>query len=77
MLNNLLNVVPELNEFANMHLKIAFNKDSSRVGPAEWQTWTMLLHHNRKHYDALTAQHALSPDPLPALICTDKPGMCR
>ena len=57
MLNNLLNVVPELNEFANLHLKVAFNKDSSRVGPKEWGELALLLHHNRKHYDAFLVVH--------------------
>lgn len=57
MLNNLLNVVPELNEFANLHLKVAFNKDSSRVGPTEWQTLARLLHQNRKQYDAFMVVH--------------------
>ena len=57
MLNNLLNVVPELNEFANLHLKVAFNKDSSRVGPREWVELAKLLHRNRKHYDAFLVVH--------------------
>ena len=57
MLNNLLNVVPELNEFANLHLKVAYNKDSSRVGPKEWVEVAKLLHNNRKHYDAFLVVH--------------------
>lgn len=57
MLNNLLNVVPELNEFANLHLKVAFNKDSSRVGPKEWVELAKLLHQNRQHYDAFLVVH--------------------
>ena len=57
MLNNLLNVVPELNEFANLHLKVAFNKDSSRVGPKEWVDLAKLLHPNRKQYDAFLVVH--------------------
>ncbi|DBA71360.1 TPA: hypothetical protein ACH3X2_011169 [Trebouxia sp. C0005] len=57
MLNNLLNVVPELNEFANLHLKVAYNKDSSRVGPKEWVELAKLLHNNRKHYDAFLVVH--------------------
>lgn len=57
MLNNLLNVVPELNEFANLHLKVAFNKDSSRVGPKEWVDLAKLLHQNRQHYDAFLVVH--------------------
>lgn len=36
MLGNLLNVVPELKSFASMHLKVAFNLDSSNVGPKHW-----------------------------------------
>ena len=47
MLGNLLNVVPELSAFANLHLEVAFNKDSSRVGPAQWQQLAKLLHRNR------------------------------
>ena len=57
MLNSLTTVVPELNEFANLHLKVAFNKDSSRVGPKEWVELAKLLHHNRKHYDAFLVVH--------------------
>ena len=57
MLNNLLNVVPELNEFANLHLKVAFNKDSSRVGPKEWVDLAKLLHRSRKHFDAFLVVH--------------------
>lgn len=57
MLNNLTSVVPELNEFANLQLKVAFNKDSSRVGPKEWAELAKLLHNNRKHYDAFLVVH--------------------
>lgn len=57
MLNNLTAVVPELNEFANLQLKVAFNKDSSRVGPKEWTELAQLLHNNRKHYDAFLVVH--------------------
>ncbi|KAL3147958.1 hypothetical protein ABBQ38_014253 [Trebouxia sp. C0009 RCD-2024] len=57
MLNDLLNVVPELNEFANLHLKVAFNKDSSRVGPKEWVQLAKLLHQNRKEHDAFLVVH--------------------
>ena len=57
MLNNLLNVVPELNKFANLHLKVAFNKDSSRVGPREWVQLAKLLPQNRKEHDAFLVVH--------------------
>ena len=57
MLGNLLNVVPELSAFANLHLEVAFNKDSSRVGPAQWQQLAKLLHRNRS---SSTAQHLSS-----------------
>lgn len=57
MLNSLTTVVPELNEFANLHLKVAFNKDSSRVGPKEWVELARLLHNNRKQYDAFLVVH--------------------
>ena len=57
MLSDLLNVVPELNAFANLHLKVAFNKDSSRVGPKEWIALAKLLHRNRKLYDAFLVVH--------------------
>jgi hypothetical protein len=36
MLSNVLNVVPELRCFAQLDLKVAFNKDSSNVGPSDW-----------------------------------------
>ena len=36
LLDNLLNVVPELRQFAQLDVKVVFNKDSSNVGPKEW-----------------------------------------
>eukprot|EP00891_Asterochloris_glomerata_P003765 jgi/Astpho2/3765/Aster-04942 len=57
MLGNLLNVVPELSAFANLHLEVAFNKDSSRVGPVQWQQLAKLLHRNRQKYDAFLVVH--------------------
>ena len=57
MLGNLLNVVPELSAFANLHLEVAFNKDSSRVGPVQWQQLAQLLHRNRS---SSSAQHLSS-----------------
>lgn len=57
MLSSLFKVVPELSSFANLDLKIAFNKDSSRVGPTEWIQIAKLLHQNRAHYDAFMVVH--------------------
>lgn len=46
-LHNLLKVVPELSQFANLELHVAFNKDSSRVGPREWVQLAKILHAHR------------------------------
>ncbi len=46
-LHHLLQVVPELSQFAHLDLRIAFNKDSSRVGPREWVKLAKILHANR------------------------------
>jgi L-asparaginase len=44
MLANIKTTVPEVNHFANVSLKVAFNRDSSRVGPSEWVKLAQLLH---------------------------------
>ena len=59
MLSNLTNVVPELATFANLHLEVAFNKDSCRVGPPEWTRLARLLHSNRAKYDAFMIVHGI------------------
>jgi len=57
MLRNLLKVVPELSAFANIELQVAFNLDSSRVGPDEWVALAKLLDSNRRNYDAFVVAH--------------------
>lgn len=47
MLSNLFQMVPELTSFANLDLKVVFNKDSSRVGPKEWIQIAKILDKNR------------------------------
>lgn len=46
-LHHLLKVVPELSQFAHLDLHVAFNKDSSRVGPREWVQLAKILHTHR------------------------------
>lgn len=57
MLRNMLQFVPELSAFANIDLKIAFNMDSSRVGPDEWRQLASLLDKYRGEYDAFIVVH--------------------
>ncbi|CAG9467813.1 unnamed protein product [Pedinophyceae sp. YPF-701] len=57
MLMNIKAVVPELAAFANLDLKVAFNRDSCRVGPKEWLQLATLLHKNRDYYDAFMIVH--------------------
>lgn len=52
-----LQVVPELSAIANLDLKVAFNLDSSRVGPPQWIELAKLLDANRQHYDAFLVVH--------------------
>lgn len=46
-LHNLLRVVPELKQFAHLDLRVAYNKDSCRVGPKEWVMLAKMLDANR------------------------------
>lgn len=57
MLKNLLKVVPELSSIANLDLKVAFNLDSSRVGPEQWIELAKLLDANRRQYEAFLVVH--------------------
>ncbi|GLI61946.1 hypothetical protein VaNZ11_004507 [Volvox africanus] len=57
MLSSLLTMVPELEKFANVDLQVLFNKDSSRVSPADWITIARALDNNRPHYDAFVVVH--------------------
>eukprot|EP01025_Chloroclados_australasicus_P069856 TRINITY_DN992_c0_g3_i1.p1 TRINITY_DN992_c0_g3~~TRINITY_DN992_c0_g3_i1.p1 ORF type:complete len:439 (-),score=38.21 TRINITY_DN992_c0_g3_i1:995-2239(-) len=57
LLSNLKDVVPELSVFGNLDLQVAFNQDSSRVGPKEWIQLAKLLDANRKQYDAFMVIH--------------------
>jgi L-asparaginase type I len=57
MLKSLLKVVPELSSIANLDLKVAFNLDSSRIGPEQWIALAQLLDTNRQQYDAFLVVH--------------------
>lgn len=57
MLGNLLNVVPELKSFASMHLKVAFNLDSTNVGPKHWVQLARLLDAHRDECERGGAAH--------------------
>lgn len=57
LLQNVLTVVPEVNAFANLELRVVYNKDSSNVGPAEWKQLAKLLHKERDNYDAFLVVH--------------------
>lgn len=59
MLHALTSVVPELAAFANLQLQVAFNKDSCRVGPPEWERLARILHSNRTRYDAFLIVHGM------------------
>lgn len=57
LLNNVLNIVPDLAAFANLDLEVVYNKDSSNVGPAEWKKLATVLHRHRKLYDGFLIIH--------------------
>lgn len=62
LLDNLLNVVPELKQFAQLDVKVVFNKDSSNVGPKEWWVLSSGLH------GGPAALGSRGAEPLPALL---------
>lgn len=57
MLADLLATVPELRTFANLDVHVLFNKDSCRIGPAEWIHMAKTLHSAREHFDAFIIVH--------------------
>lgn len=57
LLKNVLNLVPELSAFANLELRVVYNKDSSNVGPADWKKLATVLHKDRDNYDAFLVIH--------------------
>jgi L-asparaginase len=57
LLDNVLSLVPELAAFANLELKVVYNKDSSNCGPAEWRKLATMLHEARDFYDAFLVIH--------------------
>lgn len=57
LLRNVLDLVPELSAFANLDLKVVYNKDSSNCGPREWQKLATMLHEARDYYDAFLVIH--------------------
>lgn len=57
MLGDLLSHIPELRAFANMEVRVLFNKDSCRIGPAQWEQMARALHAARDYYDAFVIVH--------------------
>lgn len=57
LLANVLTAVPELSAYANLELRVVYNKDSSNVGPKEWTQLAKLLHKERDNYDAFLVVH--------------------
>lgn len=57
MLSNLLAMVPELKRFAQLEVKVVMNKDSSNMGPKDWQQLAKVLDANRDCYDAFLIVH--------------------
>ena len=57
LLADLTAAVPELAELADLSAVVPFNKDSSRVGPAEWVALARLLHDARDAFDAFLVVH--------------------
>jgi L-asparaginase/Glu-tRNA(Gln) amidotransferase subunit D len=57
MLSGLLAAVPELAALARPTLHVAFNTDSSAIGPAEWAALARLLHESRSAYDGFLVIH--------------------
>lgn len=57
LLADLLATVPELRTFANLDVHVLFNKDSCRIGPAEWLKIAKTLHAARDHFDAFVLVH--------------------
>ena len=57
LLADLTAAVPELGELASLSAVVPFNKDSSRVGPADWAALARLLHAERGGHDAFLVVH--------------------
>lgn len=57
MLSGLLAAVPELAALCQPTLHVAFNHDSSAIGPNEWIALARLLHESRAHFDGFLVIH--------------------
>jgi len=57
LLVNLKQGAPEIGSLAHVDLKVAFNRDSSRVGPAEWVRLAKTLDGYRDAYDSFVVIH--------------------
>lgn len=57
LLMNLVTAVPELRTFANLEVKVLFNKDSCNVGPREWIGIARELDAQRDRFDAFIVVH--------------------
>ena len=57
LLVNLVTVVPELRTFANLEVKVVFNKDSCQIGPKEWVAIAKELDAQRARFDAFVVIH--------------------
>jgi L-asparaginase len=57
MLSGLLTAVPELAELCRPTLYVAFNTDSSAIGPEEWIALARILHERRAQFDGFLIVH--------------------
>ncbi|KAK3235061.1 hypothetical protein CYMTET_54719 [Cymbomonas tetramitiformis] len=57
LLADLFTHIPELRVYANIDVKVCFNRDSCRVGPKDWVKLGKMLDRNRENYDAFVIVH--------------------
>ncbi|PIE22559.1 MAG: L-asparaginase 1 [Planctomycetota bacterium] len=56
-LEDLVSVVPELQELASIQTEILFNLDSANIGPEQWSQMSRRLDAERESYDAFVIVH--------------------
>jgi L-asparaginase len=49
--------LPELKRIANLDIQVPFNKDSSDIGPEDWQLLVKIVQSNRDKYDGFIIIH--------------------
>mmetsp|Transcript_8954 Transcript_8954/g.29448 ORF Transcript_8954/g.29448 Transcript_8954/m.29448 type:complete len:460 (+) Transcript_8954:44-1423(+) len=57
MLTDLTETIPELRTFANLDVRVCFNKDSCRVTPNDWVRIAKTVHAARSYFDAFILVH--------------------